>query len=67
MANDSLGKSSIDNNALLRWLMAFWEFSRPHTIIGTSLSVLALYAIAQSIRLFPIPVVLPLVFAWLAC
>ncbi|MDX2242482.1 MAG: homogentisate phytyltransferase [Leptolyngbyaceae cyanobacterium bins.302] len=27
------------------WLRAFWKFSRPHTIIGTSLSVLALYAI----------------------
>jgi homogentisate phytyltransferase / homogentisate geranylgeranyltransferase len=68
MAQDSIGKSPIDNNnQLLRWLRAFWEFSRPHTIIGTSLSVLALYAIAQSIRLFPIPVVLPLVFAWLAC
>jgi homogentisate phytyltransferase/homogentisate geranylgeranyltransferase len=25
------------------WLYAFWKFSRPHTIIGTSLSVLALY------------------------
>lgn len=30
----------------LSWLRAFWKFSRPHTIIGTSLSVLALYAIA---------------------
>ncbi len=28
------------------WLYALWKFSRPHTIIGTSLSVLALYAIA---------------------
>jgi homogentisate phytyltransferase / homogentisate geranylgeranyltransferase len=66
--NNFLGKSESDrNNSLLRWLRAFWEFSRPHTIIGTSSSVLALYAIAQSIRLFPIPVVLPLFFAWLAC
>ena len=32
----------------LRWLQAFWKFSRPHTIIGTSLSVLALLAIALS-------------------
>jgi homogentisate phytyltransferase/homogentisate geranylgeranyltransferase len=30
----------------LSWLRAFWKFSRPHTIIGTSLSVLALSAIA---------------------
>jgi homogentisate phytyltransferase/homogentisate geranylgeranyltransferase len=27
------------------WLYAFWKFSRPHTIIGTSLSVWALYLI----------------------
>ncbi len=27
-------------------LYSFWKFSRPHTIIGTSLSVLALYLIA---------------------
>jgi homogentisate phytyltransferase/homogentisate geranylgeranyltransferase len=30
------------------WLYAFWKFSRPHTIIGTSLSVLGLYLIAIS-------------------
>jgi homogentisate phytyltransferase / homogentisate geranylgeranyltransferase len=30
----------------LSWLYSFWKFSRPHTIIGTSLSVLALYLIA---------------------
>lgn len=28
------------------WLYALWKFSRPHTIIGTSLSVLGLYLIA---------------------
>ncbi|HEY9725266.1 MAG TPA: homogentisate phytyltransferase [Chroococcales cyanobacterium] len=28
-----------------KWLYAFWKFSRPHTIIGTSLSVFALYLI----------------------
>ncbi len=28
------------------WLYAFWKFSRPHTIIGTSLSVLGLALIA---------------------
>ncbi len=30
------------------WLRAFWKFSRPHTIIGTSLSVLGLYLVALS-------------------
>jgi homogentisate phytyltransferase/homogentisate geranylgeranyltransferase len=29
-------------------LAAFWEFSRPHTIIGTSLSVTALYLMAAN-------------------
>jgi homogentisate phytyltransferase/homogentisate geranylgeranyltransferase len=31
------------------WFYAFWKFSRPHTIMGTSLSVLALYLITISI------------------
>lgn len=30
------------------YLSQLWKFSRPHTIIGTSLSVLALYSIAYS-------------------
>jgi homogentisate phytyltransferase / homogentisate geranylgeranyltransferase len=30
----------------IAWLYAFWKFSRPHTVIGTSLSVLALFLIA---------------------
>ena len=42
----------------IAWLKAFWKFSRPHTIIGTSLSVLALCLIAiaesgQSLFLLP--------------
>lgn len=28
------------------WLYSFWKFSRPHTIIGTGLSVISLYGIA---------------------
>jgi homogentisate phytyltransferase / homogentisate geranylgeranyltransferase len=28
------------------WFYAFWKFSRPHTIVGTSLSVMGLYLIA---------------------
>jgi homogentisate phytyltransferase / homogentisate geranylgeranyltransferase len=68
MSNDFIGKFGIDKNSLmLRWLRAFWEFSRPHTIIGTSLSVLALYTIAQSDRLFVNPIFLSLAGAWLAC
>ncbi|TAG92646.1 MAG: homogentisate phytyltransferase [Oscillatoriales cyanobacterium] len=69
MSNDSIGKSGIDRNGLVPqgWVRAFWEFSRPHTIIGTSLSVLALYAIAQSNFIWANSVFLPLAFAWLAC
>lgn len=54
--------SHLDNSSLLitkpseskpaqgkaNWLYAFWKFSRPHTIIGTSLSVLGLYLIAYT-------------------
>ena len=32
------------------WLRAFWKFSRPHTIVGTSLSVLGLFGIAWAAR-----------------
>lgn len=28
------------------WLTAFWQFSRPHTIVGTSLSVIGVFVIA---------------------
>ena len=34
----------------ISWLAAFWRFSRPHTIIGTSLSVFGLFAIAWATR-----------------
>lgn len=41
-----------DFNVLLRsrsWFYALWKFSRPHTIVGTSLSVLGLYLIALDV------------------
>ncbi|WP_072622162.1 homogentisate phytyltransferase [Spirulina major] len=46
---------------------ALWQFSRPHTIIGTSLSVLALAAIALAQS--PTAAVSPLTvaIAWVAC
>jgi homogentisate phytyltransferase/homogentisate geranylgeranyltransferase len=51
------------------WLYAFWKFSRPHTIIGTSLSVLGLYLIAIAVSStgfsgIPLSRVLG---AWIAC
>ena len=47
-------------------LAAFWQFSRPHTIIGTSLSVWGVYAIAFD-QGFNHSSVLPVLVAWLAC
>ncbi len=54
------------------WLYAFWKFSRPHTIYGTSLSVLGLYVIAVALtnREFPFPnyySLLSVIGAWVAC
>ena len=51
-------------------LYSFWKFSRPHTIIGTTLSVLGMYLIALSeLRQFPGLSLqgLTLFFSWLAC
>jgi homogentisate phytyltransferase / homogentisate geranylgeranyltransferase len=45
---------------LVEWLYAFWKFSRPHTIIGTSLSILGMYLIAFDTHIdlsrFPTPI-----------
>jgi len=47
------------------WLYAFWKFSRPHTIFGTSLSVLGLYLIVlgsnRQVPLHPTVLVAPLI------
>ncbi len=50
------------------WLYAFWKFSRPHTVIGTSLSVLGLYLIALAMSDTGSITQLGQVFgAWIAC
>jgi homogentisate phytyltransferase/homogentisate geranylgeranyltransferase len=52
------------------WLYAFWKFSRPHTIIGTSLSVLGLYLVAISLLPTPhslFPNLEQLLGSWIAC
>jgi homogentisate phytyltransferase / homogentisate geranylgeranyltransferase len=56
-------------NFLTSFLTSFWQFSRPHTIIGTSLSVFALYLIAIATNHQHISAINPLQFsgAWLAC
>ncbi len=37
-----------------KWLYSFWKFSRPHTIIGTTLSVFSLYLITLATANSPI-------------
>ncbi|MEC4895247.1 MAG: homogentisate phytyltransferase [Oscillatoria sp. PMC 1051.18] len=51
------------------WLYSLWKFSRPHTIIGTSLSVFALYAIATTLTTNTVTIasLLHLLGAWIAC
>jgi homogentisate phytyltransferase/homogentisate geranylgeranyltransferase len=56
------------------WLYSLWKFSRPHTIIGTSLSVLGLYLIALSdkisiwdARQIVLLHLTSLVISWIAC
>jgi homogentisate phytyltransferase/homogentisate geranylgeranyltransferase len=51
------------------WLYSLWKFSRPHTIIGTSLSVLALYLIALATTKSQVTAanLEPVLGAWLAC
>lgn len=49
------------------WLYAFWKFSRPHTIIGTTLSVIGVYLItlAEGAAVAPTWAWLPTVLACL--
>ncbi len=56
-------KSKIQNSTSLFY--AFWKFSRPHTIIGTTLSVWGLYLITVS--LFSLHSLLSPLGSWIAC
>jgi homogentisate phytyltransferase / homogentisate geranylgeranyltransferase len=51
------------------WLYAFWKFSRPHTIIGTSLSVLGLYLLTLGVTAtsFTVAHLSQIFGTWLAC
>jgi homogentisate phytyltransferase / homogentisate geranylgeranyltransferase len=57
----------------MSFLSNLWQFSRPHTIIGTSLSVIALYLIAIATNNIPTNTILSptnlqlILAAWLAC
>lgn len=53
-------------------LYSFWKFSRPHTIIGTTLSVWGIFAITASSQnggseFFESSRLLEAIFAWIAC
>ncbi len=51
----------------MQTLSTFWKFTRPHTIIGSTLSICALYAIAGvGLPFHPLLLLLSLVSAW-AC
>ncbi len=53
----------------MTWVKSFWQFSRPHTIIGTSLSVLALYFISLATTGNPVTTtnLEQMLAVWLAC
>ena len=53
----------------MTWVQSLWKFSRPHTIIGTSLSVLALYLISLATTGNEITVLNleQMLAVWLAC
>jgi homogentisate phytyltransferase/homogentisate geranylgeranyltransferase len=53
----------------LSWFSSLWDFSRPHTIVGTSLSVLALFLIALATleNTLDINNIKDLLIAWIAC
>ncbi|MEM8614312.1 MAG: homogentisate phytyltransferase [Cyanobacteria bacterium P01_H01_bin.105] len=51
MTKSALSRPSLNLlQSPIPWLQAFWKFSRPHTILGTSLSVLGLFGIAWAAR-----------------
>lgn len=67
--------SSIELKHPFSWLHSLWKFSRPHTIIGTSLSVIGVYIIAVKTTGYldnfgnklELNILFPLLAAWLAC
>ncbi|NJK38629.1 MAG: homogentisate phytyltransferase [Oscillatoriales cyanobacterium RM2_1_1] len=50
--SDSISGRRISNpvQKYVPWLYSLWKFSRPHTIVGTSLSVLGLYLITLDLN-----------------
>ncbi|MGD1895525.1 MAG: homogentisate phytyltransferase [Phormidesmis sp.] len=54
----------------LPWLKALWQFSRPHTIVGTSFSTVALFALALAVAVPSLngaQIFGSWLLAWIAC
>jgi len=51
----------------MKWIIAFIKFSRPHTVVGTTLSVVGLYVIAFSISPSPELRLMELAMALISC
>jgi homogentisate phytyltransferase / homogentisate geranylgeranyltransferase len=56
-------------NSIGEWLYALWKFSRPHTIVGTTLSAMGIYLLAIGATGMDQPETMAtlLLPAWLAC
>ncbi|ERT09332.1 ubiA prenyltransferase family protein [Lyngbya aestuarii BL J] len=79
MAESSKPTLTISNVNLVQkytpWLYSFWKFSRPHTIIGTSFSVLGLTLVAWSDKIngtweygdIVSTLLVSVILSWLAC
>ncbi len=69
MEGDKVSLSQSNSRTFGDWLYSFWKFSRPHTIIGTSLSVVGLFlmALADSSAGFSGFRLWQLLFALMAC
>jgi len=52
---------------MMKMLITLWKFSRPHTIIGTSLSISALFVIALEVTSFQIIPIGSFILALIAC
>lgn len=66
-ATFSVKSSSITSSKSPSFFASLWQFSRPHTIIGTSLSVWALAFLAMTPQQIFSPDGLAILGAWLAC
>ena len=60
---------SSSNQSVKSWFYSYWKFSRPHTVIGTTCSVIGLYlmAIASVNHNIELSMLWQLLGTWIAC